>query len=146
MTEQIVGLVKSGIKAVAILIAILTVVIVAFVESLIIRTHITRQWRDMGVSKALGFTSGQLILQTVLSNLPAILIGIGTGLLFSPLATSKAMTAIFSIFGFRKAGTVIRPGSYLLAFILICGVAIITSALIGRRIKSLEPVKMITEE
>ena len=144
--KSTIGMVTSGIRAVAMLIAALTILIVAFVESLIIRTHITRQWRDMGVSKALGFTSGQLILQTVLSNLPAILIGIGTGLLFSPLATSKAMTAIFSIFGFRKAGTVIRPGSYLLAFILICGVAIITSALIGRRIKSLEPVKMITEE
>lgn len=144
--KSTIGMVTSGIKAVAMLIAALTILIVAFVESLIIRTHITRQWRDMGVSKALGFTSGQLILQTVLSNLPAILIGVGTGLLFSPFATSKAMTAIFSIFGFRKAGTVIRPGSYLLAFILICGVAIITSALIGRRIKSLEPVKMITEE
>jgi ABC-type antimicrobial peptide transport system permease subunit len=56
------------------------------------------------------------------------------------------MTAIFAIFGFRKADIVITPGSYLLAVFLICSVAIITSALIGRRIKSLEPVKMITEE
>ena len=144
--KSTIGMVTSGIKAVAILIAVLTILIVAFVESLIIRTHITRQWRDMGVSKALGFTSGQLILQTVLSNMPAIIIGIGTGLVLSPLSTSKAMTAIFAIFGFRKSDIVIKPGSYLLAVFLICGVAIITSALIGRRIKSLEPVKMITEE
>ena len=144
--KSTIGMVASGTRAVAMLIAALTTLIVAFVESLIIRTHITRQWRDMGVSKALGFTSGQLILQTVLSNLPAIVIGIGVGLIFSHLATSKAMTAIFAIFGFRKTDIVITPGSYLLAAALICGVAIITSALIGRRIRSLEPVKMITEE
>lgn len=144
--KSTIGMVTSGIKAVAILIAVLTILIVAFVESLIIRTHITRQWRDMGVSKALGFTSGQLILQTVLSNIPAILIGIGAGLICSPFAASRAMTAIFSIFGFRKADIVITPGLYLLAVILILGVAILTSALIGRRIRSLEPVKMITEE
>ena len=144
--KNTIGMVASGIKAVAILIAVLTILIVAFVESLIIRTHITRQWRDMGVSKALGFTSGQLILQTVLSNIPAVLIGIGIGLVFSPLAASKAMTAIFAIFGFRKTDVIITPGSYMLAVILICGVAVITSALMGRRIRSLEPVKMITEE
>ena len=35
---------------------------------------------------------------------------------------------------------------YLFTAIIIIGVALITSGLIGRRIKGLEPVKMITEE
>ncbi len=140
------GMVTSGIKAVAILIAGLTILIVAFVESLIIRTHITRSWRDMGVSKALGFTSGQLILQTVMSNLPAIVIGVFIGLLLSPMCAANAMTAIFAIFGFRDAGLKIQPFSFVLAAFLIISVAIATSAFIGRRIRGLEPVKMITEE
>nr|MCR4808119.1 ABC transporter permease [Lachnospiraceae bacterium] len=149
VTESIkgtIGMVSSGTRAVAILIAVLTILIVAFVESLIIRTHITRSWRDMGVSKALGYTSGQLILQTMLSNLPAILIGVFIGLLLSPMATANSMTAIFSIFGFRDAGVRINPSSFVLAAFLIISVAITTSAIMGRRIKGLEPVKMITEE
>ncbi len=141
-----IGIFTSGIKAVALLIAGLTILIVAFVESLIIRTHITRCWRNMGVSKALGFTSGQLILQTVMSNLPAILIGVITGLILSPMCAANAMTAIFGIFGFRDSGMRIQPFSFVLAAFLIICVAIMTSALIGRRIKGLEPVKMITEE
>ncbi len=144
--KSTIGMVTTGLKAVALLIASLTIIIVAFVESLIIRTHITRSWRDMGVSKALGYTSGQLILQTVLSNLPSIVIGVFTGLLLSPMAVASAMTAIFAIFGFRDALLRIRPSSYILAAFLIIGVAILTSALMGRRIKGLEPVKMITEE
>lgn len=141
-----IGVITSGIKAVALLIAGLTILIVAFVESLIIRTHITRSWRDMGVSKALGFTSGQLILQTVMSNMPSILIGVTIGLLLSPMAAAKSMTTVFAIFGFRDACLRIQPFSFVLAALLICGVAVMTSALIGRRIKGLEPVKMITEE
>ena len=144
--KSTIGMVTTGLKAVAVFIAGLTILIVAFVESLIIRTHITRSWRDMGVSKALGYTSGQLILQTVLSNLPSIVIGVLTGLLLSPMAVSSAMTAIFAIFGFRDSLLRIRPASFILAAFLIIGVAILTSALMGRRIKGLEPVKMITEE
>ncbi len=146
VTEQIVGLVKGGIKAVAILIAILTVVIVAFVESLIIRTQITRSWRDLGVSKALGYTSGQLIVQTMLSNMPSVLIGVGIGLAASGFSGDKVMKFMFAIFGFRKSPFFILPASYVYAMIMIIVIAMGTSALIGRRIRKLEPVKMITEE
>ena len=50
------------------------------------------------------------------------------------------------IFGFKRIDFKIAPVSYLFTAVIIIGVALITSALIGRRIKGLEPVKMITEE
>ena len=71
--EGTVGVIKLGVKAIAVLIAFLTALIVAFVESLIIKTQITRSWRDLGVSKALGYTSGQLIMQTMMSNMPSVI-------------------------------------------------------------------------
>ena len=51
-----------------------------------------------------------------------------------------------AIFGFRKINFTIEPVSYLLTALIICGVALLTAAFMGRRIKTLEPVKMITEE
>ena len=140
------GVVSAGMKAVAVFIAALTVLIVAFVESLIVRAQITREWRNLGVSKALGFTSGELIRQTMLSNMPSILIGVTIGLIVSPVSGANLMKTAFMIFGFRKAVFTVLPSSYVLTAVIICGIAMATAAVLGRRISSLEPVKMITEE
>ena len=144
--QSIIGVVKLGIKAVSLVIALVTALVVAFVESLIIRTQITRSWRDLGVSKALGYTSAQLITQTMLSNMPAVILGMIPGFIFATAFGEKLMTLMFSIFGFRKADFFINPSTYVLALVLIAGIAMITSAFAGRKIRILEPVKMITEE
>ncbi|MBO4901045.1 MAG: FtsX-like permease family protein [Lachnospiraceae bacterium] len=144
--QSIVGMVKLGIKMVAFVIAIVTALVVAFVESLIIRTQITRSWRNLGVSKALGYTSSQLIVQTMFSNMPAVILGMIPGLVLSTVFGEKVMTLMFSIFGFKQSNYFINPSSYLFAFVIIAGIAMLTSAIVGRRIKSLNPVKMITEE
>ena len=140
------GVVSAGMKAVAAFIAALTVLIVAFVESLIVRAQITREWRNLGVSKALGFTSGQLIRQIMLSNMPSILIGVITGLAVSPVSGANLMKSAFAIFGFRKAIFTVLPSSYALTAMIIIAIAMATAALLGGRIKVLEPVNMITEE
>ena len=144
--EGTIGVIKAGVKAVAILIAILTAVIVAFVESLIIKTQITKTWRDLGVSKALGYTSGQLIVQTMMSNMPSVSIGIILGLIVSLLTVDKLVVLAFSIFGFKKTIFWVNPGSYVFVVVLMLSIAMGTAAFIGRRIRTLEPVKMITEE
>ena len=133
-------------KAVALFIASLTVLIVAFVESLIVRAQITKEWRNLGVSKALGFTSSDLIRQVMMSNLPAIVIGVVIGLVASPASGASLMKSAFAIFGFRKAVFTVLPASYVMTAAIIIGIAMATAALLGRRIKALEPVKMITEE
>lgn len=144
--HQTVGLITSGMKAFAFFVTFLTILIVAFVESLIVRTNINKQWRNLGVSKALGFTSRQLIGQVMMSNMPSILIGVSVGLLLSPILGSRLMVVSMAIFGFKKINFIIEPVSYLLTALIICGVALLTAAFMGRRIKTLEPVKMITEE
>ncbi len=140
------GMISDGMKIGALFIASLTILIVVFVESLIVRARITQEWRNLGVSKALGFSSGQLIRQTMMSNMPSIIIGVTAGLLLSPQTGAKLMKSAFTIFGFRKAEFVVLPTSYILAAVLICGIAMATAAFLGRRIKALDPVRMITEE
>lgn len=144
--HQTVGMITIGMKGLAFFVAVLICVIVAFVESLIVRTNINKQWRNLGVSKALGFTSGELIRQVMLSNMPSILIGIIIGLSVSQFAGSRLFKTAFMIFGFRKVVFNLEPIQYVLTAIIIIGVALATSAFVGRRIKSLEPVKMIMEE
>ena len=145
-TKSTIGTIINAMKALSMGIAVLTIMITAFVEALVIRTQINREWRNLGVSKALGFTSMQLILQTMLSNMPGVLMGVFAGLLLSKVSGSRLSMLMFGIFGFKRVDFVIYPLSYLLTFFIIAGVALITSGFVGRRIKVLDPVKMITEE
>jgi ABC-type antimicrobial peptide transport system permease subunit len=145
-TKNTIGTIVGAMKGLSLGIALLTIMITAFVEALVIRTQINREWRNLGVSKALGFTSWQLIMQTTLSNMPGVLMGVLVGIILSTSAGRKLSMLMFGIFGFKRVDFVIYPLSYFLTFLIIVGVALITSALVGRRIKSLDPVRMITEE
>jgi len=137
---------KASMGLTAVLVMFVTAFIVGLAEALLIRTRITREWRNLGVNKALGFTSGQLITQVMLSNIPAILIGILLGLIVATIFGDDIVILMFSIFGFRKVSFIISPINYILVVFMIVSVAMAVSWINGNRIKKLEPVKMITEE
>ena len=139
-------LLKTSLMLVTVIIMGIAAVIVALAESLLIRTRITKEWRNLGVYKALGFTSNQLITQIMVSNIPAISIGVILGLVLVTLFGGNLVVLLFSIFGFKKVTFVFSIFDYICVIILIIGVALLVSRLSGRRIKKLEPVKMITEE
>ena len=144
--ETTMGTVSKALKMVCIVIAILTMLIVIFTESLIIRAKITREWRDMGVSKALGATSGQLVLQTMLSNLPAVFLGSVLGTAVSGMAGAALCKFIFSLFGLKKICFVTPFCWIVLTVVGIVLMAAASSALIGLRVRRMKPVEMITEE
>ena len=137
---------KTSMSLIMIIIMLITGFIVALAEGLLIRTRITKEWRNLGVYKALGFTSNQLITQIMISNIPAIIIGIILGLVGVTFLGDKLIILMFAIFGFKKVHFVLSPIEYICVIILIMGVALIVSRACGSKIKKLEPVKMITEE
>ena len=140
------GTLSSAMKAVCIVIAVITLLIVVFTETLIIRAKITREWRDMGISKALGATSRQLIVQIMLSNLPAVLLGALIGLSLSNMLGSRVCILIFSLFGMRKIcfSTPVVWMAFTLAAIVFMAIA--SAGAIGLRVRKMKPVEMITEE
>ncbi len=145
-TGSLFTLLKTSMGAILGIIMFITIFIVALAEALLIRTQITKEWKNLGVNKALGFTSNQLILQIMMSNLPSILIGIVLGLIAVTFFGGKVCLLMFAIFGFRKVRFVLSPISYVIVAAVIVSVAMLVSWINGRRIRKLEPVKMITEE
>ena len=136
----------STFDIVNVIIMIITTFIVIFVESLVIRAKITREWRNMGINKALGMTSGNLIGQITLSNIPVIITGCLIGALSSGFVGRSMMLIIFSYLGLQKL-TLKMPLVLILATVTgIILVAALTSAFEGLRIRKLIPMEMITEE
>jgi ABC-type transport system, involved in lipoprotein release, permease component len=140
------GIVSTAMKILCIVIAVITILVVIFVESLVIRAKIVREWRGMGISKALGMTSGQLIAQIMMSNVPAILVGILIGTVFSQMVGGKLCVLIFSLFGIKHIDFNISIIWMILSAIGIIAVALIASGLSGLKVRILRPVEMITEE
>ena len=80
------------------------------------------------------------------SNIPAIMLGIALGLVAITFLGDKVMLLMFAIFGFRKVPFSLSAVAYISVVLVITGVALLVSYINGRKIKKLEPVKMITEE
>ena len=144
--DSIISTLAMSMKLLCIIIVLITIFIVIFVESLVIRAKISREWRGMGISKALGQTSGGLILQIMLSNIPAILVGSLIGAMLAGAAGRGIVSAAFSLFVIKSVTFDISFRWIVITVIGIIAVAIATSALAGLRVRKLKPVEMITEE
>ncbi len=145
MDESMEGI-MGAMGAICLVFSVITLLIVVFVESLVIRAKMVREWRGMGISKAMGMTSGGLISQIMLSNVPAIVCGVIIGSILAPFAGLWGSKAIFAMFGIKKLVFDISPIAMLITAVSIIAVALVTSGLIGLKVRKLNPVEMITEE
>ena len=138
--------VNVSMNAVCVVILVLTVLIVIFVESLIIRAKINREWKNFGISKAIGQTSLGLMVQIMLTNIPSITIGALIGVVLSEGAGRIFTRAAFTLFAMKEAEFDISISAMLISFFGIIFVAVVTSFLTGLKVRRLIPVEMITEE
>lgn len=125
---------------------LLSVVIIAFVLYLLVRTMLNRKKRDYGVLKALGFTTGQLILQTALSFMPAMILSTAAGLAVSGLLINPLMALFLSGIGIVKCAFTV-PGGFIAAagaglVLLAFGIA----CLLSLRIRKIQPCALLAGE
>ena len=138
--------VVMSMQALCIIIVIITVFVVVFVESLVIRAKISKEWKNMGVSKALGQTTGGLMLQIMLSNMPAIVLGAVVGGVVAKDIGKAFICGMFAMFELNNLVIGLSPFWVILTVAGILAIAVITAGAEGLRVKKLIPVEMITEE
>ena len=146
MMKDTAGTLALAMKLLCIIITGITIFIVIFVESLVIRAKMAREWKDLGISNALGRSSRELIVQIMLSNIPAIILGSLIGILLSGNVTRTITRLAFSIFSIRKVDITIPAVWAVVCFAGMILVAILSSAAAGTRVRRLRPVEMITED
>ena len=144
--DSTVETVNYSMNAICAVILVLTTLIVIFVESLVIRAKLNREWKSMGISKALGQTSLGLMSQIMLTNIPAITVGALIGSLLAEVAGRLFTRAAFSLFALKEAEFAISWSAITITVLGIITVAVVTSFLTGLKVRKLIPVEMITEE
>lgn len=136
----------SLMTIIVIAILFLSAIIITFVLYLLVRTMLNNKMRDYGILKSLGFTTRQLILQTALSFMPAIIISTVVGLIVNSLTINPILSLFFSSLGILKCTfsvpigfiSVVGLGLILLSFAIAC--------LLSLRAKRIAPRSLLVGE
>ncbi len=131
---------------IVIAVLILSVVVIVFVLYLLVRTMLNNKKRDYGILKALGFTTGQLILQTALSFMPAVILSMIAGLIVSSLVINPLTAVFLSGIGIVKCTFTVPVG-----FIAAAGAGLILFAfamacLLSLKIRKIAPRALLSGE
>lgn len=136
----------SAMKAICLIFVLVTVFVVTLTEILLTRSQVIRERTDLGVSKALGYTSGELIRRTLMSNLPIIAAGIVLGFILHFAFSGKLILIGLSMFGISQSNFASSPVWFIISALIILVCAVVTSYLCGKSITKLEPVAILAEE
>lgn len=92
----------SLVKAIVIAVIILSLLVIVFVMYLLVRTMLNNKKRDYGIMKAIGYTTGQLVLQTAISFMPAVIISAIIGIIAGSIVINPFVALFLSGIGIVK--------------------------------------------
>lgn len=136
----------SLMRAIVIAVLLLSLIIIVFVLYLIIRNLLSAKKREYGILKALGYTTGQLILQTALSFMPTAILSIAVGTVLSCFGINPLLSVFMSGLGIVKC-TFVIPADYILG--AGAGLVLATflfACLLSLRIRKIAPRELLAEE
>ncbi len=136
---------SSLITIVAILLFIITVLIVLLILYVIMRSMTSSLKTDFGIYKAMGFTSRQLIMQTVGSITPVVLLGSVISAVLGIAYLPVMFSGIFSVIGAQKNNFEIPVTVLLVTAIVLTAVNVVIGILLCRPIKKITAYSLIKE-
>ena len=145
MAAETTDVVSNVLIKLSIVISIITAFIVMFVEGLLIHSKVVMEWKNLGLNKALGFTSKKLILQMVMSNVPIIFVGSLFGVVVSKSLACQFLTMGMSSFGMKSVKMEFGIGGMILTMAIIIFCAILSAVALSIRIRKANPVDMLVK-
>ncbi|MBQ4522311.1 MAG: ABC transporter permease [Lachnospiraceae bacterium] len=135
-----------AMKMICVVFVVITVVVVFLVVMLLIKSKVIREWKNYGLYKAIGYTTGQLIMQTVMSNLPIMFLGAVAGGILSIYAINPVCSICLAMVGIKKSELTVQAGWIFVTVIGITLLSFVVAVLYSYKVRKLEPVKMLAEE
>ncbi|MDE6421143.1 MAG: hypothetical protein K2K87_11565, partial [Lachnospiraceae bacterium] len=127
-------------------ILIISAMVVVFVMYLLVRTVLNGKKRDYGILKALGYTTGQLILQTAFSFMPAVILSAAVGITVCAQIINPLTALFFSGLGIVKCTFTVPLMFNIFAGIGLVLFAFAAACLMSLRIKKIAPRALISGE
>ena len=137
---------KSISTMMLILMSVISVVVIALILFLLIKSLVYHKRKDYGIYKALGYTSGSLMLQTALSFMPAVIASIIAFSIGSYYGANPYMSTFMRAFGLMKCNFDIPVGGVVIIGAGLAAVSFVLALIQTRRIKKIEAYNMLVAE
>lgn len=135
----------TALFLVMLLILSITAVVVILILYLVIKTMILKRRRELGIFKAIGFTTRQLTNQIALSFVPVVAAGIVLGSFMGYLLTNPLLAFLLSGVGIFNVHFNLPLSGVLLLGAGMLALSYIVSVLVSYRIKHISTYGLITE-
>ena len=139
--QQVVAVAAAMVVAMV----IVSVIIIVLSLNLLVKTMIIKKQREIGIKKALGFSSDQLRTELILSMLPQITVGAVVGSVIGLLVSNRILANLLSSMGIMKSNMEVFPWMGLVAVIFAVLVSYFMIWLMSGRIKRISAYSLITE-
>jgi len=143
--EKGTGVYTDIVSKVGIAILVVTIAVVILVLYFVINSSVTRRKRELGIQKAIGFTTFQLMNQFSFGFLPPIIVGVCIGSVLGIMRTNAIMSVAQRAMSIMKANYIITPVWIALFGVAIVIVSYVTSMLITYRIRKISAYALISE-
>ena len=132
-------------RVICIILVVVSLAVIWLTMMLLIKTIIIKSQKELGIKKALGFTSGQLRTELSLSMMPAITLGIGTGAIVGILNSNSFLTVLLSAYGVSQSNMEASP--WMMITVIVFGLIVSYGMVyaLSRRIKKISAYSLITE-
>ncbi|WP_373216264.1 ABC transporter permease [Ruminococcus sp. 5_1_39BFAA] len=136
----------SLMTIIVIAILVLSGIIITFVLYLLVRIMLNNKKRDYGILKALGFTTRQLVLQTAVSFMPAVILSTAVGIVVNAFLINPLVGLFLNGIGIVKCTFKIPVG-----FITAAGIGLVLFAfgiacLLSLKIRKITPRALLAGE
>ena len=145
MMEEGAGVYIAIVSKIGIVILTVTMAVVILVLYFVINSSVVRRKRELGIQKAIGFTTFQLMNQLSLSFLLPVMIGVAVGSYIGTTQTNHIMTWAQKGMGIMKADYIITPFAISLFSAAIIVISYITSMIITYRIRKISAYALVSE-
>ena len=143
--DSMMGTMSGMFAAVAIGILVVTACVVVLTLYIIIKTTILRRRRELGIQKALGFTTFQLMNQTALNMIPIILAGVLIGAVAGYFGLNPMMSLLLGGMGIVKTHMLTPMNQTVVVCLALVALAYAVSMLIAGRIRKISAYALVSE-
>lgn len=120
--------------------------ITVFVLYLLVRTLLDARKRDYGIMKALGYTTGQLVLQTAAGFMPTVILSVAAGLCLCSWIINPLTAVFLSGIGIVKCTFTVPAGLIAASGVGLAAFTFGTACLLSLRIRKIVPVNLLAGE
>jgi len=143
--EHGVAAVAGVMGMVGIVILIISTFVIILVLYFVISSTIIRKYRDLGIHKAIGYTTANLMNQISLAFSFPIILGAAAGAVLGALLVEPFMSMGLRPMGVMQANLIINMAWAVVAGVAIVVLAYVISILVTWRIRKISAYKLVTE-